>query len=101
VKLGVRSDANELAYAVMFEWFGAVSDKVERNDTPLIEAWQKGEEGELVFEKSFDPIRVDDVSVWLGRIFVRLFVRGSSLSILSMRKIIRWRIVCCLILVAY
>lgn len=48
----------------MFEWFGAVSDKVERNDTPLIEAWQKGEEGELVFEKSFDPIRVDDVSIW-------------------------------------
>ena len=56
----IKTEQTELAYAVMIEWFGATSDKIERIDTPIIETWNKIEGG-FGFEKGCDLIRVDDV----------------------------------------
>lgn len=40
--LTVQSDSPEPpSYGIMFEWFGNLSDKLERYETPLIESWKK------------------------------------------------------------
>jgi hypothetical protein len=60
----------------MFEWFGATSEKMERNATPLIDSWQKAENG-VGFEKVCDLIRVDDVGSWTFRISVKCYAPKS------------------------
>lgn len=40
--LTIQSDSPEPpSYGIMFEWFGNLSDKLERYETPLIESWKK------------------------------------------------------------